>query len=52
MALDGIAVAAVTAELKKELLGGRIDKIYQPRKDEVIVSVRSLGQTRWVLFSA
>ena len=40
MALDGIAVAAITAELSDALTGGRIDKIHQPRADEVILSVR------------
>ncbi|GFI61513.1 putative protein YloA [Clostridiales bacterium] len=42
MAYDGIAVANIVYELKQKFCGGRIDKIYQPRNDEVIFSVRSV----------
>ena len=52
MALDGIAVAAIKAELIDKLLGGRIDKIHQPLRDEIVFSVRSLGENRKVLASA
>lgn len=52
MALDGIAVSAIASELKNALLGGRIDKIYQPLKDEIIFSVRAGGSAKKVLLSA
>ncbi|MGL4790263.1 MAG: Rqc2 family fibronectin-binding protein [Anaerotignaceae bacterium] len=52
MALDGITVSAIVDELKKKLLGGRIDKIYQPQKDEIIMSVRSIGENFKLLASA
>ncbi|MCD8037153.1 MAG: NFACT family protein [Clostridiales bacterium] len=41
------------SELKEKCIGGRIDKIYQPRNDEIIFSVRSVkdGNMR-VLVSA
>ncbi|MCQ4726412.1 NFACT family protein [Anaerotignum faecicola] len=52
MALDGIAVANIIYELKEKLLGGRIDKIYQPQKDELIISVRSIGNNFKLLVSA
>ena len=41
MALDSIAVSALKYELEKTLIGGRIDKVYQPEKDELTVSVRT-----------
>lgn len=41
MALDSIAVYALKYELEKTLLGGRIDKVHQPEKDELTVSVRT-----------
>ena len=44
MAFDGIMVSCITKELEKILLGGRIDKIYMPDRDSVIMSIRSLGQ--------
>ena len=30
MAFDGVTIANVVSELKKELLGGRLNKIAQP----------------------
>ena len=52
MALDGFVVAALTHELKTELCNGRIDKIYQPEADEIILTVRSGGKNHKVLLSA
>ena len=47
MALDGIAIANVTAELKKCLLGSRISKIAQPEVDELLFTLKSpSGQYR------
>jgi Predicted RNA-binding protein homologous to eukaryotic snRNP len=52
MALDGITVSNIVCELTDKLLGGRIDKIYQPQKDEIIISVRSIGSNFKLLMSA
>ncbi|MGE4213325.1 MAG: NFACT family protein [Anaerotignaceae bacterium] len=52
MALDGITVRSIVCELTDKLLGGRIDKIYQPQKDEIIISVRSIGSNFKLLMSA
>ncbi|MCT4611803.1 MAG: NFACT family protein [Clostridia bacterium] len=41
MALDGIVVSAITAELKNKIIGGRIDKIYQPFENEIIFNIRT-----------
>lgn len=41
MALDGIVISNIVSELSNALIGGRIDKIYQPEKDELLLSVRS-----------
>lgn len=51
MAFDGIAVRCITAELNKILLGGKIDKVYMPDKDEIILCFRSLGKNRKLLLS-
>ena len=40
MAFDGITVAALVAELKETLEGGRIYKIAQPEKDELLLTVK------------
>lgn len=40
MALDGAFLYSVKTELTK-LVGGRIDKVYQPSRDEIIISIRT-----------
>lgn len=52
MALDGITTAAIAAELKEKLIGGRIDKIHQPLADEIRFTVRGNGANYKVLASA
>ena len=48
MAFDGITVAALTAELKKTLIGSRIYKIAQPEADELLLTLKTTdgGQKR------
>ena len=41
MAFDGITVAAVVAELNKLLINGRLFKIAQPEKDELILTIKN-----------
>ncbi len=50
MAFDGITVAAVTDELNRKLTDGRISKVAQPEKDELMLTIKgSDGQYRLVL---
>jgi len=51
MAMDGLSLAAAVAEAKV-LIGGRIDKIQQPDKDELILAVRSGGENYRLLLCA
>lgn len=51
MALDGAFLYAVKQELSS-LIGGRIDKVYQPSRDEIIIAIRSEGSTKKLLFSS
>lgn len=55
MSLDGAFLHCVKEELSA-LIGARVDKIYQPSREEVIVSMRMLGgedrSAKRVLFSA
>ena len=44
MAFDGVVVANVVKELRDTLLGGRINKIAQPEKDELILTIK--GQVK------
>lgn len=41
MALDGLTLANVVHELSDKLIDGRIDKIYQIEKDDLLISIRS-----------
>ncbi len=52
MAFDGITMAGITAEMNKELLGGRVDKIYQPLEDEILLTIRNYGTSYKILISA
>ena len=39
MPYDGLVMAAVCHELSKKLIDGRIEKIYQPLKEEILISI-------------
>lgn len=52
MAFDGITVSALISEIKDKITGGRIDKIYQPENDEIILSIRSFGKAYKLLLTA
>lgn len=51
MAFDGITVRCIAGELNKLLAGGRIDKIYMPAGDSIVMTVRSLGKNHKVFLS-
>ena len=51
MALDGLAVCALTKEFQ-ELVGLRIDKIYQPEHDEILITLHGFGSSRRLLLTA
>ena len=44
MAFDGIVTKAIVAELQKEILGSKIDKIYEPDKNTIILGLYSPGK--------
>ncbi len=48
MAMDGLALCAVTKELQK-LIGSKIDKVQQPEKDMLLLTVRGQGETQRLL---
>ena len=39
MAFDGITTKAVISELQPILIGGKINKIFHPTKDEITLSI-------------
>lgn len=52
MALDGIVLRAVTHELNETIVGGRVDKIYQPLPRDLLITVRNQGRNYRLLLSA
>lgn len=40
MSLDAICLRAVVEELRRELIGARIDKVQQPTRDQIVLTVR------------
>ena len=52
MSMDGLSLYSVMNELNKRLALGKIDKIQQTDKEELLLMVRSLGQTYRLLINA
>jgi len=52
MALDGIFLHYFMESFKPELIGAKIDKINQPEKDEIILTLRTGGKNKKLLISA
>jgi predicted ribosome quality control (RQC) complex YloA/Tae2 family protein len=52
MALDAICLSAVLHELRGTVLGGKVDKIYQPSRDEIILAMRTGAGNEKLLLSA
>lgn len=49
MALDGVTLNYLVKELAPQLIGARIDKIFQPEKDEIHFVLRQQGTRRLLL---
>lgn len=52
MALDGIFLNSIVNELKASIIDAKIDKINQPEKDEVILTLRKDRKNIRLLISA
>ena len=52
MALDAALLALVAGELKNTLLDAKIDKIFEPTRDEVLLTLRTRTDTFKLLLSA
>ncbi len=52
MAFDGVTIANVVSEMKKELLGGRLYKIAQPENDELLLTIKTGGGQKRLFISA
>jgi predicted ribosome quality control (RQC) complex YloA/Tae2 family protein len=52
MPLDAVCMTALAEELRQALEGGKVDKIYQPTRDEVVLHMRTSRGNRKLLLSA
>ncbi len=52
MAFDGIVIANLTHEIRQKLEGGKINKIAQPEKDELLFTVKNNRETLRLSISA
>ena len=52
MPMDGLTLSFITRELSEALVGGRVDKIAQPERDELNILVRNHGRNQLLLLSA
>jgi len=50
MAFDAGFLSAIIAEIKTSAVGGRIEKVYQPRADEIILQMRGREGGKKLLF--
>ena len=41
MALDGLVIHSLVDELSTKLVGGKVDKVYQPEDDEIVLYIRN-----------
>ncbi|HYK71758.1 MAG TPA: NFACT RNA binding domain-containing protein [Pseudoneobacillus sp.] len=52
MSFDGLFTKMMTNEISSTLISGRINKIYQPFKNEIILLIRAKGKNHKLLLSA
>ena len=52
MAFDAGMLACTLSELKKTALGARIEKVYQPERDEIVLQMRSFEGGKRLLINA
>lgn len=52
MAFDGIVIANLACDIRQKLLGGKINKIAQPEKDELLFTIKNNRETLRLSISA
>jgi len=52
MPFDGASIANIKYELSRTIIGGRVDKISQPERDEIIINLRGGGANHKLLLTA
>ena len=52
MAMDGLNLHASVLEMQRAIVGGKIDKVQQPERDELLLGVHAGGGNFKLLLSA
>lgn len=52
MPLDGVFLSQLTKEVADKIVGGRVDKIHQPARETVVISMRAQGGNHKLLLCA
>ncbi|MBS4539727.1 NFACT family protein [Clostridium sp. D2Q-11] len=52
MSLDGITLRSLVYELSEKLIDGKINKVYQPENDELVIDIRNKGKNNKLIVSA
>ena len=52
MAFDSGMLACALSEIRRVALGARIEKIYQPERDEIVIQMRSFDGEKKLLINA
>lgn len=52
MPLDGVFLSQLTKEVADRIVGGRVDKIHQPARETVVISMRAKGGNQKLLLCA
>lgn len=52
MALDGIFLRHIKNEIEKEAIGARVSQVYQPNRDELVLTMRTFSGNKKLLLSA
>ena len=52
MPFDAIFMTALAGELREKLTGGKVDKLYQPARDEAVLHMRAGRDNVRLLLSA
>ena len=52
MPLDGVFLNQLTKEISDSVTGGRVDKIHQPARETIVLSIRAKGGNHKLLFCA
>lgn len=52
MSFDGLFSYGIASEFENKILGGKINQVYQPERDEIILQIRTFEENFKVLLSA